>query len=169
MCPSGASTSSNHHSTPELREAFNVLDADRDGKISKDDLLRTFYASSSSDDDGGHDLVGTMISVADSDKDGYVQFHEFERVLDVENDDSSPGRSRGGGGGMMKERIMEEAFKLMDRDGDGRLGYDDLKAFLELGGLSTADEDIRVMIRLGGATAERDGVSFDMLLKILAI
>ncbi|WOL15980.1 calmodulin-like protein [Canna indica] len=158
MCPSGR-----HHRgdnpSPGLRPAFDVLDADRDGKISRDDLKAFFSSSSSglaapplSDDD-----IGQMISAADADSNGLVEFEEFERVL---------ARRGGAGGG----DVMAEAFRFMDRDGDGKVGFGDLKAYLEMAGLPAGDEDVWAMLRLGGGGRDAaDGVSFDGLLRILAV
>lgn len=162
MCPTGTALRPCDAAKPSrLKPAFDVIDADRDGKISRDDL-RAFYAGrrASEDDD---DVIGTMISVADFNKDGYVEYDEFERVLDLEyGKANSKSKSNGGGG------LMEDVFKVMDKDGDGRLSHDDLKSYMNCAGFAATDDDIKAMIRLGGGD-ENDGVSFDGLLKILAV
>ncbi|KAL5700312.1 hypothetical protein ACHQM5_025771 [Ranunculus cassubicifolius] len=154
MCPSGGRLPASRETTSEFRSAFDILDTDHDGKISRDDL-RTFYTNTkpatttTSDED-----IGTMISVADFDKDGFVEFDEFKRVL------NRPGR----GGG-----LMEDVFRMMDRDGDGMVGFDDLKSYMEFAGFdSTTDQDIKTMIKLGGGD-DNAGVSFQGFLKILAV
>ncbi|CAN1195096.1 Calcium-binding protein CP1 [Linum perenne] len=145
--------------TPDLKSAFDVIDADQDGKISRDDLSR-FYAGISNDDDD--DMIGTMISLADSDKDGFVQFEDFERVLGGglrgNRNSSAPSSSSG---------IMVEVFNAMDTDGDGKLSHGDLKSYMKLAGFDASDDEIRSMIRLGGE--ENDSVSFEGLLRILAV
>ncbi|CAN1281624.1 Calcium-binding protein CP1 [Linum perenne] len=145
--------------TPDLKLAFDVIDADQDGKISRDDLSR-FYAGISNDDDD--DMIGTMISLADSDKDGFVQFEDFERVLGggTKGNPSSAASSNAQG-------IMVEVFNAMDTDGDGKLSHGDLKSYLKLAGFDASDDEIRSMIRLGGE--ENDSVSFEGLLRILAV
>lgn len=155
MCPSGKNlaTSAGTATSAGFRSAFDVLDADRDGKISQDDL-RTFCMGFSS---GGCDegAIGSMIRAADSNKNGFVEYEEFENVLDS-------GGGRGGG-------VMEEVFKMMDKDGDGKLSHKDLKSYMEWAGFSTVDdEDIKAMIALGGGN-EKDGVSYQGLLRILAV
>ncbi|RID43563.1 hypothetical protein BRARA_I00416 [Brassica rapa] len=157
MCPSGRLASSTTASNPDFRPAFEIIDADRDGKISSDDL-RAFYAgiprSSSDKDEDEMMMIGTMISVADANKDGFVEFDEFEKVLEA-----APRGCRSGDG------LMRDVFKVMDRDGDGRLSYGDLKSYMESAGLAANDEEIKAMIRLGGGDLN-GGVSFDGLLKI---
>ncbi|PON64934.1 Parvalbumin [Parasponia andersonii] len=148
MCPSGRTLTT---SGPGFRSAFEVLDADRDGKISGDDL-RAFYAGFSS---SGADerTIRSMMRAADSNRDGFVEYDEFERVLGC----------GGGGGG-----VMEEVFKVMDKDGDGRLSHQDLKSYMESAGFPAGDEDIKAMIALGGGN-DKEGVSYQGWLKILAV
>jgi calmodulin len=142
----------------DLRPAFDVLDADHDGRISRDDL-KSFYANASA---GGaakerfdDDDIAAMIAAADADLDGFVQYHEFEGLL---------GRAGAGGG---VPSAMEDAFRLMDRDGDGKVGFEDLKAYLGWAGMPVADEEIKAMISVAG---DGDGgVGLEALARILAV
>ncbi|CAN6548463.1 unnamed protein product [Malus baccata var. baccata] len=156
MCPSGRTLSVETATTTltsDFRPAFDVLDADHDGKISKDDL-RAFYAgfSSSAADEN---LIRSMISAADSDNDGFVQYEEFERVLAC-------------GDGAKSSGVMEDVFNEMDKDGDGKLSHEDLKNYMSSAGFVATDEDIKAMIKLGGGD-ENQGVTYAGLLKILAV
>ena len=160
MCPTGRYPlpSSAAVFSPDLRPAFDILDFDRDGKISRDDL-KSFYSEKSAAEDSivaavEDDVIGSMMSAADSDRDGFVEFSEFEGVL---------GRRVGSGLG-----IMEEVFRVMDRDGDGRVGFEDLKAYLELAGMGLGDEDVMAMIRMGGGD-ESQGIGLEALVEILAV
>lgn len=156
MCPTGSTLRSKDLSRSDFKQAFDVIDTDHDGRISCDDL-RVFYSGFSGENGGApEDIISIMISVADSNKDGYVEYDEFERVL-------SYGKKKQRSGG-----VMEEVFKVMDKDGDGRLSHGDLKSYMDLAGFSASDEDIKAMIKLGGGD-ENGGVSFDGLLKILAV
>lgn len=62
MCPTGTSLPS-ARKPANLPSAFDILDVDRDGKISHEDP-KVFYA------DAGDEMIGTMMTVADLNKDG---------------------------------------------------------------------------------------------------
>ncbi|KAI9196347.1 hypothetical protein LWI28_023161 [Acer negundo] len=162
MCPTGSSLPSREEAATcaGFRQAFDVLDTDRDGKISGDDL-RAFYSGLSVGSDGREreEIIRSMISEADSNRNGFVEYDEFERVLDY-----GKRKSTGGGGG----GVMEDVFKVMDTDGDGMLSHGDLKSYMKWAGFEASDDDIKAMIKLGGGD-DRKGVSFDGLLKILAV
>ncbi|XP_043710594.1 calcium-binding protein CP1-like [Telopea speciosissima] len=165
MCPSGRSRSSSSAKVvvpSDLRSAFDLMDADRDGKISSDDL-RKFYARfsySSSVNVASEEDIGSMISAADSNKDGLVEYDDFERVLFRVPTQSQP--QQGG-----DDWVMQDMFRVIDRDGDGKVGFHDLRAYMEeCAGLQASEEDVKAMIRLGGGN-EHDGISFEGLLKIL--
>ncbi|KAK8709802.1 hypothetical protein V6N13_060804 [Hibiscus sabdariffa] len=158
MCPSERNLNRPDNGVPasDFRSAFEILDADRDGKISREDLRR-FYAGFSnrfSDDD---EMIGTMISLADLNRDGFVEYEEFERVLGGHKKKVPSGYG-----------VMEDVFRVMDKDGDGRLSHQDLKSYMNWAGFPASDEDIKAMIRLGGGDGG-NGVTFDGLLKILAV
>ncbi|CAI9779721.1 unnamed protein product [Fraxinus pennsylvanica] len=160
MCPTGSELlRSETAGKSNLRSAFNVLDADQDGKISHDDL-RAFYGGFSVDGASEEDVIGSMISMADANKDGYVEFEEFEKVLEH----TRRGKNKGWG-----VNVMEEAFRVMDKDGDGKVGHEDLKSYLLWAGFDAVDdEDVKAMIRMGGGD-QNGGVTYQGLLKILAV
>ncbi|XP_039129367.1 calcium-binding protein CP1 [Dioscorea cayenensis subsp. rotundata] len=159
MCPSGRAPGP---PASELRRAFDIIDADHDGLISHDDL-KAFYSSSSFPPSATtDDEIRSMIYAADANRDGFVEFHEFERVLTVAASSSAVPMPSG------VASMFENAFKVMDRDGDGQVGFGDLKACLGMIGVDVGDEDVRLMMKMGGGN-ESDGVDLDALLKILAV
>jgi calmodulin len=157
MCPTGRYLSLDLSAVAccDLRPAFDVLDADRDGRISRDDL-KSFYAAAAGERFHDDDLAA-MIAAADSDRDGFVQYDEFERLL---------GRATAAAG---CGSAMEGAFRLMDRDGDGKVGFEDLKAYLGWAGMPAADDEVRAMIRVAGGGDGDDGVGIDALARVLAV
>lgn len=159
MCPTGSSLRQATAVRLEFRPAFDVLDTDRDGKISREDL-RSFCSGFNCGVAGDEEVIGSMISMADTNKDGFVEYDEFERVLDCRKSPRNEGRGAAG--------VMEDVFRVMDRDGDGKVGLEDLKSYMSWAGFSATEDDIKAMIRLGGGD-ESSGVSYDGLLKILAV
>ncbi|KAI9122879.1 hypothetical protein K1719_005768 [Acacia pycnantha] len=166
MCPSGrslsppsasSSSAAGSASDSSFRPAFDVLDCDRDGKISRDDL-RAFYAGRDAAD-VDDDLIGTMMVVADTNKDGFVEYDEFERVV-------LGGSGKKNGSMSSATSFLKEMFKVMDKDGDGQLSHRDLKSFMEMAGLAISDEDIDAMIILAGGNGN-GGVTFEGLHGIL--
>ncbi|RLN19233.1 hypothetical protein C2845_PM02G28030 [Panicum miliaceum] len=145
----------------DLRPAFDVLDADRDGRISREDL-KSFYATAGGrfDDDD----LAAMIAAADADRDGFVQYDEFERLLAGR---AATAAARVGGAGVRS--AVEDAFRLMDRDGDGKVGFEDLKAYLGWAGMPAADEEVRAMIRVAGGGDGDEGVGIEALARVLAV
>ncbi|KZV36634.1 calmodulin-4 [Dorcoceras hygrometricum] len=159
MCPTGETLRRRGGKT-DLRSAFDVLDADGDGRISHEDLRAFYVEFSEADATSGEQAIESMIAVADSNKDGFVEYDEFEKVLGAKK-----GTDR-------RTRVMEDAFRVMDKDGDGKVGHADLKSYLSWAGFEAADEDVKAMIRLGGGGGVDNGdggVTFQGFLKILAL
>ena len=166
MCPTGKylgldlSAAAVSGAGGDLRPAFDVLDADRDGRISREDL-KFFYAAAgpAAGERFDDDDLAAMIAAADADRDGFVQYDEFERLL--------AGRAAGGAG---RRSAMEDAFRLMDRDGDGKVGFEDLKDYLGWAGMPAADDEVRAMIRVaGGGDGGDEGVVLEALARVLAV
>ncbi|KAM0013342.1 putative EF-hand domain-containing protein [Helianthus debilis subsp. tardiflorus] len=147
MCPTGSSVWP-ARPISDLRSAFEILDVDHDGKISHQDL-KTSYS------DADDEVIGSMITVADSNNDGYVEYEEFESVLKSDVAGNSG--------------VLEEVFKAMDGDGDGKVGFSDLRRYLGSAGFEVDDDEIKAMIMLGGGDGDSDGVTFEGFVKILAV
>lgn len=66
----------------ELREAFEVFDTDRDGRISAEELLRVFTAIG--DERCTLDECRRMIEGVDRNGDGFVCFEDFSRMMELQ-------------------------------------------------------------------------------------
>ncbi|KAL2921119.1 Calcium-binding protein CP1 [Bienertia sinuspersici] len=167
MCPTGTSlrpVNITGNPKSEFRGAFEVIDVDHDGKISGEDL-RSFYASFFGNDED--EMIRAMIAVADANKDGYVQYDEFEKVLKEKKEGKGKENIYADDDNNDSE-MMEEVFKVMDKDGDGRLGVDDLKSYLNWAGIKVNDDEVNAMIMLGCNEGDvKDGVSFYGFIDIL--
>nr|WCF55758.1 calmodulin [Gastrodia elata] len=135
----------------EMRPAFDVLDANGDGRISREDL-RAFFSSGYAP--ASDNVLAAMISAADADKNGFVEFEEFEGVL--------PGDDVGAG-------IMEEVFRMMDGDGDGKVGFHDLKRYLSSVGIPADDDDVLDMIRSAASDHSSASIGLHDLLRFLSL
>eukprot|EP01126_Amoeba_proteus_P004036 TRINITY_DN11383_c0_g1_i1.p1 TRINITY_DN11383_c0_g1~~TRINITY_DN11383_c0_g1_i1.p1 ORF type:complete len:149 (-),score=35.69 TRINITY_DN11383_c0_g1_i1:188-634(-) len=62
----------------EIRSAFEVFDADGNGLINKDELRATLQLLG---EEAGEELITNMMEFADSNKDGYIDYTEFMKVI----------------------------------------------------------------------------------------
>ncbi|CAJ2671602.1 putative calcium-binding protein CML36-like [Trifolium pratense] len=79
---SGSGSGSGSDPEEELREAFEVFDTDRDGRISADELLRVFRAIG--DERCTLEECRRMIAGVDKNGDGFVCFEEFSVMMELQ-------------------------------------------------------------------------------------
>ncbi|GLJ31618.1 hypothetical protein SUGI_0634720 [Cryptomeria japonica] len=129
--------------SPSVKEAFNLLDRDGDGRIAFNDLQDFF--STCKQHYLSKEEIESMISVADKDHNGFVEFEEFEglvtelMMVDEKNEENT---------------ALEEAFRVMDKDGDGIVSVGDLKSFMGDAMHNVNDEDVVGMMKAAGACAQ---------------
>uniref|UniRef100_A0A0D6QXV5 EF-hand domain-containing protein n=1 Tax=Araucaria cunninghamii TaxID=56994 RepID=A0A0D6QXV5_ARACU len=144
--------------SPNVKEVFHVLDRDGDGRIAYSDL-QDFFRSSHH-----HNLseeeIESMLSVADMDRSGSVEFEEFEVLMNA-----LMTREEENGGD-----ALEEAFRAMDRDGDGVVSVGDLKSFMAVAmqNVDVREEDVVEMMEAAGARAE-SGMCYKDFLALIMI
>jgi calcium-dependent protein kinase len=96
----------------EFRDAFNALDEDHNGKISKAEMLKGFVSVF------GREIspteVDRMFEEADADGNGEIDFDEFiAATMDKDK--------------FLSKENIAAAFREFDRDGNGKISLDEIK------------------------------------------
>eukprot|EP00762_Andalucia_godoyi_P003001 ANDGO_04203.mRNA.1 Calmodulin len=103
----------------EIRAAFKLFDVDKDGQISRSELvscLRAFGASVDSTSMG----ADSVFSAADANGDGFISFEEFVRLL----------APRIAFHERQVRRVLDRAFTVADADSNGLLSRSELATLL---------------------------------------
>jgi calmodulin len=115
----------------EYKEAFEMFDRDKDGLIISKELGSILKAL-------GHECneleIAAMIEDVDSDLDKKINFDEFILIMNKRSTEVD-----------IEEELME-AFKIFDKDGNGRLESNELKHIMLTLGEKLTDEEIAEMI-----------------------
>lgn len=109
----------------QAKEIFKALDANGDGKLSKEELITGYSGIMSEDDAIKH--VERIMSQVDTDNNGYIEYSEFLKAA-VDKDS------------MMCKKNMKHAFELFDKDGNGKISAVELKEVLQ--GNEPIDESV---------------------------
>ena len=121
----------------ELREAFALFDVDKDGKITEVELSAVMkkLGTFTSDSD-----VKDMVRESDADKNGTIDFAEFSVMMTKHQ----------------RKLSLMAAFKVYDKNGDGKITAAEMQAALkELGDKIPAETAAKMM---KDADANGDGV-----------
>jgi len=106
----------------ELKDRFEALDANHDGKLSQDEIRKGI--------DKHPKLaamnIGGLLQHLDSDKSGFVDYNEFLRAaIDWHKE--------------LSQERLEAAFNAIDKDHSGTISIDEIRAFI---GESSGMEDV---------------------------
>ncbi|KAK6152230.1 hypothetical protein DH2020_014865 [Rehmannia glutinosa] len=137
----------------EVRQVFERFDANKDGKISADELGGVLNALGS---DTSAEEVARMMQEIDADKDGYINLQEFAAFCNKDSDD--PHKSA--------DKELREAFELYDQDQNGKISAAELHKILTRLGEHCSEQDCAGMIK----TVDSDGdgyVSFEEFRKMM--
>ena len=135
----------------EIKEAFEMFDRDKDGKIDNKELNNLMKAI-------GYNLTEKEISEImgenDSDNDGKLK---FEEVLFMINNRSKE---------IDTEDELIEAFRIFDKEGKGYIGMEEIRHLLLMLGESMTSEEIEEIITQ--ADLDGDGkVSYQDFAKLM--
>lgn len=133
-------------SEKELRAAFRVYDADKDGRISHEELSKVL--TSLGGEISEQEVQGLMKQI-DKDDDGFISVEEF-----IAFHQTGTGPVSAGGVVSPVHDPMRDAFQMFDQDGDSRISASELQSvFISLGDKSHSLEDCKQMI----SSVDKDG------------
>ncbi|CAH8265347.1 unnamed protein product [Arabidopsis lyrata] len=131
----------------DLEAVFAYMDANRDGRISAEELKKSFNTLGEQISD---EEAEAAVKLSDIDGDGMLDFHEFAQLIKG-NDEFTEEE---------KKRKIMEAFRMYIADGEDCITPESLKMMLMKLGESRTTDDCKVMIQAFDNNA--DGVlSFD--------
>ena len=130
---------------PTMRQTFQRFDVDKDGQISKQEILQGMSASGlrlSSEE------VDTLFVLGDKDNNGQIDFSEFSQIMIPSAGERIAKLKK-----CFRNRSeIEAAFRRFDTNKDGAISYDELKAGLNCSGIKFTDQEIETCF----AIADRD-------------
>merc|ERR1712156_148377 len=135
-------------SSDELREAFQLFDADNDGEVTIDELT-SMFAKLNSDKKVKQSEIQALIRAADKDKSGTIDFQEFHVLWQ---------KLKNFGDHLSEdERVIREEFDKLDSDGSGYISKDEM--FKAIGGCEflAGDKEAEVKKCLDDIDVDGDG------------
>ncbi|GFR41102.1 hypothetical protein Agub_g1747 [Astrephomene gubernaculifera] len=136
----------------EYKEAFSLFDKDGNGRITTNELgtvMRSLGQNPTQAD------LEQMIREVDKDGSGTVEFQEF--VLLMQRQQAVPDQ----------EESLREAFKMFDRDGNGKISAQELKHVMTNLGEALTDEEVDDMIK--EADVDNDGmVNYEEFVRMMS-
>ena len=109
-----------------MRKAFEKMDLNFDGKLSKEELIRGFKEM---DFENPEEEAENIFKNADFDDNGSIEFSEWcTASMDKRK--------------MLSKERMKAAFNMFDINGNGKISFDELRQLLDHGGLTTTKNDM---------------------------
>lgn len=106
------------------------MDANNDGKLTKEELVQGFTAMEVDDPEGEAEHI---MKNCDFDGSGSIEFTEWCTA-------SMDKRS------MLSKERLRAAFEIFDKDGSGQITFDEVKDLMGHGGVQSSDEEFKKMI-----------------------
>jgi serine/threonine protein kinase len=98
-----------------IRELFNLFDTDRDGRLTKQEILRGVKSSKCME--FSENEIQNLMCLVDIDGNGYIEYQEFiAATYDKKK--------------LLTEYNLKKAFELFDKDKNGKISSDELKTVL---------------------------------------
>ncbi|XP_052105384.1 calmodulin-beta-like [Mytilus californianus] len=135
----------------EFKEAFGLFDKDNNGQITSSELgtvMRSLGQNPTNAD------ITDMINEVDSDGSGTINFTEFTNMMGKKMENSNPVED------------LREAFKIFDKNNDGKIDTNELKKVMVNIGEKLTDEEANEMIK--EADVDGDGkVNYEEFVKMM--
>lgn len=143
----------------QLKKAFHLMDRDGDGTIKSEDLSHFLQYSLKSGLSA--EEIDLMISLADRDGNGAVDFEEFLSLVKVHIPQRVESLSSLG------QDALEQMFRVLDRNGDGVLCSDDLSGVMGSLGQILSSEDLLAMVETATGSNRRK-VTFENFCQLMS-
>uniref|UniRef100_A0A0N4ZD20 Calcium-binding mitochondrial carrier protein SCaMC-3 n=1 Tax=Parastrongyloides trichosuri TaxID=131310 RepID=A0A0N4ZD20_PARTI len=122
-----------------LRELYDLLDMDNDGKLDYDDLSKALTSKVSHVPSRFAPALWDRITEGNNDQD-IVDFNEFSSYI------------------VEQEHKLEEVFNELDKNNDGLIDVEEIKAFCNSSGIDIKDSNVSAIINLM-SNSERNTIS----------
>merc|ERR1712088_1147113 len=111
-----------------LREAFDMFDADKDGRVTHKELAQVLQKLKIN---ANMDTLMGMIKKVDTDNSGTVEFNEFDNDGNgyIEADELRQ-KLEEMSGEAVTEAEVADMIKQVDMDGDGKINYEEFKKLM---------------------------------------
>lgn len=120
----------------EIRDAFNILDEDGDGKLSLDEMRLLLQSQFMTFTDA---QANALLAELDTDKSGTIEYDEFEKYV-IDNGLSKPTAEEFGS-------EMKEAFEMFDTDHNGYIDAVEFKSFMMTLGDQMSEEQVSELMK----------------------
>ena len=120
---------------PDYKRVFDLYDLNKDGTITTSELkgVMISFGYHASDQE-----LRDILTELDTNHNGVIDYNEFITLLQ-----SHPAKT----GEEMRAEDIVEAFRAFDRDGNGLITADELKATMAAMGQGISDEEVQEMIQ----------------------
>lgn len=143
----------------QLKEAFDMMDRDGDGTIKAEDLSHFLQYSLKSN--LSSEEIESMISLADRDGNGAVDFDEFMSLVSAHVPQAPESLSSLG------YEALRQIFRVLDRNGDDVLCSDDLSGVMGSLGQCLSLEDLLAMVETATGSDQRK-VNFEDFCQLMS-
>jgi len=98
----------------KLLETFKAIDADHDGQLTREELKQGYIKIMGMSNETAEEEADRLMRALDTNNSGSIDYSEFVNATISKNN-------------LLKKERLETAFKMFDRNGDGRISADEMR------------------------------------------